>query len=432
MRRSGLIQVPAGFRDSETPALRAQEVVDSRFQVISYLGRSDTGAVYEARDMLLDRPVALKLAWRDAGSPRLLPEARQCSAIAGPPAVGVFAVGTYQGTEYVAGERVTGERLLDLVARGPMRDDDVLELWRVLVEAMAACHAAGMAVGEVSGSTVQVVPGRTGGRRAVFGRFSLSQVPAIGPLGRLFAPEVIGGKAGADDPMAAEAIDLYALGAVAIELASGKPLFYDPELPQVLAAHAERTPPTLQELRPELPSELSDLVDWLLMKEPDARPPSVAEVLRELDAVIERHAAQRPTLRVLVVDGNAARCSWLASLARRAHARTVVATASDGAEAATRLSAELPDLLLVDAALDGSMNALELGMYVRSVERAGACTIAVLGESTPANQAVLEHVGASLVAYAPSAIVRIIRGTCEDRLRAERPRRVRRRSGVLG
>jgi serine/threonine-protein kinase len=374
--KSQLIQVPAGFRDSETPALRVGEVVDSAYQITAHLANTDTGAVYEARDMLLDRPVALKLAWRDPNAARLLPEARQCSAVCGGPAVTVFAVGNHHGAEYVVAERVTGERLGERLARGALEDGDLIELWRKLVAAVAECHAAGMAVGDVSGASALLLTAtRPSERRVVLGRFSMSQLPAVGRFGQIFAPEIARGLAGADDPMAAEAIDLYSLGAAAIELASGKPLFDDDDVRNVLRGHAERSPPTLHDYRAELPAELSDLVDWLLVKEPDARPPSVAEVLDELDAIIERNAATKHVMRVLIVDGNAPRARWLASLSRRASPHASVSTAADGAEAAEKIERDYPDLLLVDATLTGSMNALELGMYARSLETTTRCRV---------------------------------------------------------
>ncbi len=432
MRKSQVMQVPAGFRDSATPALRNGEVVDSAYQIVSHLGNGETGAVYEAKDMLLDRPVALKLAWRDPNSPRLLPEARQCSAVRGGPAVTVFAVGNHHGTEYVVSELVTGERLSDKIARGPVEDQELIELWRKVVAAVAECHAAGMAVGDVSGPTALITTTRASERRVVLGRFSMSQLPAVGRFGQIFAPEIARGLAGADDPMAAEAIDLYSLGAVAIELASGKPLFDDDDVRNVLRGHAERSPPTLHDYRAELPSELSDLIEWLLVKEPDARPPSVAEVLEELDAIIERNAATKHALRVLIVDSNGPRNRWLCSLARRASPTAAVLQSSDGADAAEKIDRDYPDLLLVDATLAGSMNALELGMYARSLETTTRCRVAVLGEASPRNQAVLERLGATMVPFAPSALLQLIRATGEELQRFTLPKRVRRRTGVHG
>jgi serine/threonine-protein kinase len=427
-----MIQVPAGFRDSETPAMRVGEVVDSTYQVSAHLANTETGSVYEARDMLIDRSVALKLAWRDPNAARLLPEARQCSAVRGGPAVTVFALGDYHNTEYVVCERVTGERLADRLARGALEDHELLELWRKLVAAVAECHSAGMAVGDVSGATALLTTARANERRVVLGRFSMSQLPAVGRFGQIFAPEIARGLAGADEPMAAEAIDLYSLGAVAIELASGKPLFDDEDVRNVLRGHAERSPPTLHDYRAELPSELSDLVDWLLVKDPDARPPSAAEVLEELDAIIERNTATKHALRVLIVDGNAPRSRWLYSLARRASPHAAVIQAADGAEAAEKIDRDYPDLLLVDATLSGSMNALELGMYARSLETTTLCRVAVLGEASRGNQAVLERLGATMVPFAPSALLQVIRSSAEEMQRLATPKRVRRRTGIHG
>jgi serine/threonine protein kinase len=427
--KSHSIQVPAGFRDSETPALRAGEVVDSTYQIVSLLRNTETGAVYEARDMLLDRTVALKLAWRDPGAARLLPEARLCSGVGASPAVTVYAIGNHHGAEFVVAERLSGELLSARLGRQRLDDHEMISLWRLIAKAVADCHGAGMAVGDVSGETVLLSGATNPNPRLLLGRFSMSQVPAVGRHGQIFAPEIARGRAGPDDPMAAEAIDLYTLGA--LELASGQPLFADND-PQVVArCHAERSPPSLLDYRSEVPSDLADLVDWLLVKEPDARPPSVAEVCDELDAILERSATAKLPLRVLVVDHNPTRCRWLSSLARRAHPAAQVITAAEGGEAADKLHREYPDILFIDAELTGTMNALELGMYARSLETANHCKVVVLGEASAPNQAVLERLGASMVPFAPSALLQVIRTACEDKQRAQ-SKRPRRRSGVQG
>src|SRR6266850_3003089 len=100
MVRSGSFVVPAGFRDSQTRALTAGEVVDSTYTIQDEIARTDTGVVFEARDMLLDRPVALKLAWRDPGTPSLLAEARRCAAVRDPCAVQVHRIGHVHSAEY--------------------------------------------------------------------------------------------------------------------------------------------------------------------------------------------------------------------------------------------------------------------------------------------------------------------------------------------
>src|SRR5215468_12772369 len=119
MGRSGSFQAPPGFRDSPTRALHPGEVVASTYAVRGEVTRTDTGVVYEARDMMLDRPVALKLAWRDPGMPSLILEARRCAAVRDPCAVAIYGMGHHQGTEYVVGERVAGRLLGDVLVRPP-------------------------------------------------------------------------------------------------------------------------------------------------------------------------------------------------------------------------------------------------------------------------------------------------------------------------
>src|ERR1041384_4858677 len=116
MARSGSFQAPPGFRDSASRALNHGEVVASTYAIREEIARTDTGAVYEARDMMIDRLVALKLAWRDPGLPSLILEARRCASVRDPCAVAIYGMGNHQGTEFVVGERVAGRLLADLVA----------------------------------------------------------------------------------------------------------------------------------------------------------------------------------------------------------------------------------------------------------------------------------------------------------------------------
>src|SRR5262249_36878575 len=136
MARSGSFQAPPGFRDSPMRALSRGEVVASTYAVREEIARTDTGAVYEASDMMLDRLVALKLAWRDPGMPSLVVEARRCAAVHDPCAVAIHGVGNHQGVEFVVGERVIGHLLADVLAIPPSPMDLLAKL-RTLVAAVA-------------------------------------------------------------------------------------------------------------------------------------------------------------------------------------------------------------------------------------------------------------------------------------------------------
>jgi serine/threonine-protein kinase len=374
LSKSGSFTPPSGFRDSPTPPLAEGEVLASTYQVRGEIARTDTGSVYEARDLLLDRLVAIKLAWRDPGAEPLLPEARRCALVRDPCAVAIYGMGHHNNVEYVVAERVEGQLLHELLLGGGLPHDVYLTKLRALAAAVARAHEAGIAVGDISGHTILVCPDD----RLVVGRLSLSQVPSFGPRGQILAPEVVLGEVDAADPAAAEAIDLYGLGCVAIELARGTPPFADPDR-ELLTGHAHEAPPRLADMRPDLPAELGDLVEWLLAKNPAGRPYSAKDVLQQIDAIIERLGTKTRSIRVLIVDDDTARARWSWSLARRAHASTVVEIASEGTDAAHKLNRDHPDLVFIDASLRGAMNALELCMYARGLEHDHQAQLVLVG-----------------------------------------------------
>ena len=424
MSRSGSFSLPVGFREASGPALPPGEVVASVYTIGAEVARTDDGAVFEARDMLLDRPVALKLAWRDEGTRSLVPEAKRCAAVHAPCAVQIHAIGAHKGIEFVVAERVVGRLLAGEIGRGLPAELYHARL-RALVAAVAHAHDAGIAVGAISGATVLVVPDpaaeRPGaGDRLVLGRLSLSQVPAFGRHGLVLAPEVARGEVEASNPAGAEAIDLYGLGCIAVELACGAPPFGNDDVATEVRGHASEPPPRLADLRPDLPGELSDLVDWLLAKQPAKRPRSARDVLAQLDAILERLRGGSRPFHVLIVDDDTARARWLWSLARRAHSAAIVEIASEGTDAAHKLNRDAPELVFVDAALRGVMNALELCMYARGLPD-GSGAFVLIGGVAERDRAVLATAGVELIAddadlaYAFQARIRAAASTPEPR-----------------
>jgi CheY-like chemotaxis protein len=387
---------PAGFRDSPQPPLAAGEVVGSTYQIRRELARADDGAVIEAWDMLLERGVAMKLAWKDAGSPALLPEARRCSSVADDGAVAIYGIGNHKGAEYVAGELISGVTLARhvqayLQGGGAVPPTEVLELLINLARAVAAAHRARVAVGEISGETVLVTPQR----RTVLGRFSLSQVPAIGAADVCWAPEVITGQVSAADPQAAASIDLYSIGCAAVELALGRPPFVGDTVKATLFGHVHHRPPVVGEVRSDLPVELGDLVVELLAKSPQARPAQAEAVVDQLVAIADRASATRRIVRVLVVDDDSERVRGLWSTIRRGHPRATVDAARDGADAANRVRRDRPEVIVIDVALGGAMNALELCMLMAGLEEARDAIVVAVGDRLdPRDAQVLAQAGA--------------------------------------
>jgi CheY-like chemotaxis protein len=232
----------------------------------------------------------------------------------------------------------------------------------------------------------------------VLGRLSLSQVPAFGPHGVVLAPEVARGEVAARDPAAAEGIDLYGLGCSAIELACGHAPFADEDPQKELRGHADARPPRLTDLRGDLPTECSDLVEWLLAKQPGARPRSAADVLMQIDSMIDRLGSATRLTRILIVDDDTARARWLWGLARRAHPAIVVETASEGSDAVHKLNRDHPELVLVDAGLKGMMNALELCMYTRGLAHGARCELVAIGNVGPREQPAFDAARVAFIA----------------------------------
>jgi serine/threonine protein kinase len=362
------------------------DLVGASYTVREEVARSETGIVYEAKDMLVDRLVAIKIA-TDPSLGSMMFEARRCAAVRDDCAASIYGMGTHLGAEYIVGERVTGT-ILSKVLEDQLSPQVYLGKLRRLTAAVAHTHEAGIAIGDISGASVLV----GADERLVLGRLSLSQVPSFGRHGQILAPEVIRGEAELTNPAAAAKVDLYALGCVAIELASGAPPFDDDDPQLELRGHAQEPPPRLADLRTDLPGDLSDLVEWLLAKHPAQRPPSAAEVLSQLDAIRDRAGGHSRTLRVLIVDDDTARARWLWSLARRAHSAAHVEIASEGTDAAHKLNRDHPDLVFIDGALRGVMNALELIMYIRGLDTESSAQLVAIGAATARDRTLFDNV----------------------------------------
>ncbi|MBA3465045.1 MAG: hypothetical protein H0T46_34240 [Deltaproteobacteria bacterium] len=395
------------------------DLVGASYTIREEVARSETGIVYEAKDMLLDRLVAIKLA-TDPSLGSMMFEARRCAAVRDDCAASIYGMGTHQGAEYIVGERVTGT-ILSKVLEDQLSPEVYLIKLRRLTAAVAHTHEAGIAIGDISGSTVLV----GADERLVVGRLSLSQVPALGRHGRILAPEVIRGEAELMNPAAAAKVDLYALGCVAIELASGAPPFDHDDAQAEVHGHAQEPPPRLADLRGDLPGDLSDLVEWLLAKHPSQRPPSAAEVLSQLDAIRDRAGGHSRTLRVLIVDDDTARARWLWSLARRAHSAAHVEIASEGTDAAHKLNRDHPDLVFIDGALRGVMNALELIMYIRGLDTESSAQLVAIGAASDRDRTLFANVNVPFIEADESlanAILARVRTTAQAPPRRRRAR----------
>jgi Tol biopolymer transport system component len=261
------------------------------------------GEVYRARDTRLDREVALKLLPPQlAADPqfraRFEREAKSVSALNHPHICTLHDVGsaTVRGEElhYLVLELIDGESLAQRLAKGPMPVEDVLRYGEQIASALDAAHRRGIVHRDLKPGNVMITRGgaklldfglaRSGdGRAAVESTSSLNtldkplteQGTILGTF-QYMAPEQLEGQ-----PADART-DIFALGAVLYEMATGGKAFQGKSRTSLIAAIVSSHPPAISSVQPMSPPALDHVVRKCLEKDPDDRWQSARDVTAEL------------------------------------------------------------------------------------------------------------------------------------------------------
>jgi serine/threonine protein kinase len=307
------------------------------YRVVKQLGAGGMGLVFEARDTQLDRPVALKvmrprLALRSSARQRFLREARVAASIEHDHIVPIFQVGENHGVAFLVMPLLKGvslEALLEAEAKLPL--SEVLRIGREVAEGLAAAHKRGLVHRDIKPGNIflEQERGRVkildfGLARAIEGEGALTESGVILGTPQYMAPEQAKGEA-----VDARA-DLFALGCVLYRAATGQLPFPGDSLFACLANLLNRNPERPNQLNPELPPALSDLIVGLMTKDAAGRPASAAAVaddlcqlettcvpaeLRSGDVQSGRKPADSATASVPVSGGMPRVPSWLPRLA---------------------------------------------------------------------------------------------------------------------
>jgi serine/threonine-protein kinase len=257
-------------------------------QIASYrlereIGRGGMAVVYQARDLRLDRTVALKLlapelARNDTFRRRFTHESRVAAAIDHPHIVPVFEAGETDGVLYIAMRYVAGRDLRHLLDReGPLPVATATRIAAQVASALDAAHDHGLVHRDVKPGNILVAQGTDSDHPehvylTDFGltkkSLSLTGFTSVGQfVGTLdyVAPEQISGK-----PVDGRC-DVYSLACVVHETLVGRPPFQRDDDMALLWAHQYDQPPPLSEGRPGLPAALDEVLAKALAKSPDDR-----------------------------------------------------------------------------------------------------------------------------------------------------------------
>ena len=274
------------------------------YEIVRMLARGGMAVVYLVRQPALDREVVLKrldLEGRDpALAQRFVREARLAATLDHPNVVTLFDFFEHEGVPYIAMEYVAGGSLRELVGRL-----DLPQVCGVVEGVLAGLgHAEHRGIAHRDLKPENVLLTRRGNVKiADFGIARAYNVLTQ----RLTAPGMAIGTPSYMAPEQAtnEALgpytDIYALGVIAYELLSGRPPFLADTPVGLLYAHVHNRPPPLAELVDPGHAPVCDWVEWLLAKDPAARPQSAAEAWDALEEVAvaelgpywRRHAAIR-------------------------------------------------------------------------------------------------------------------------------------------
>jgi len=276
------------------------------YEIQSPLGAGGMGEVYRARDTRLERTVAVKvLPSHLSGNPeakqRFDREARAISSLNHPNICTVHDVGHQDGVDFLVMEFLDGQTLAHRLARGSLRMDEVLKYGMEMCEGLEKAHGRGVIHRDLKPGNIMLT--KTAVKLMDFGlakamsparskssglteTVSLSDIDhpltAEGTIVGTFqymSPEQVEGKEA--DPRS----DIFALGVVLYEMATGDRAFNGKTTAAVMAAILERNPEPISRSQPAFPPALDRAIRLCLAKDPDDRWQTVHDLKLELEGI---------------------------------------------------------------------------------------------------------------------------------------------------
>ena len=262
-----------------------------RYEVSDEIGHGAMGTVWRARDPLIERTVAIKTVdltqLRQEGADaetRFLREAQSAGRLSHPNIVTIYDIGETDKLAYIAMEYLPGATLRDVMDKGQMPLDLVLDTTLQMAEALAFAHEHGVIHRDIKPANV-VITGRNG--RIKLTDFGIAHLTNSGHtlagqmLGspRYMSPEQAMGKE------VNGRSDIFSLGAVLYEMLTATYAFDGSSLPSIVYRVINEAPPSATHFRPQLPHELNAVMMRMLSKDPAARP-DARTLVNELVAIV--------------------------------------------------------------------------------------------------------------------------------------------------
>jgi serine/threonine protein kinase len=254
------------------------------YEIVSAIGRGETGEVYLAKDLERNGNVAVKVMRDELASDperfeRFAEEARAASALQHPNIITIHDIGVHNSRPFVAMEYVEGRTLQDILSDGPLPIDELLSMAAQTAEGLAEAHTAGIVHRHLKPDNLMVT--EDGQVKILnFGLAALMPETAdreadTNKKGYVSPEQAAGGEADYHS-------DQFSLGTILYEMATGAHPSRGETAAQTRSAITDTEPNAISDTNPDFPVELSVIVERCLSKGPDERYESTRTLAREL------------------------------------------------------------------------------------------------------------------------------------------------------
>ncbi|HTR39648.1 MAG TPA: tetratricopeptide repeat protein [Bryobacteraceae bacterium] len=285
--------IPPLAQPASSSAIQPGAVFASRYRIECLLGQGGMGAVYKARDVELDRTVALKLVRPElASSPQTMARFKQelllASKISHKNILRIYDLGDADGIKFITMALVEGTDLAMLIARtGRLPVDRALNFTRQLCAALDAAHSEGVVHRDLKPQNI-LIDAADHLYVSDFGlakslepdATSMTRTGQLLGTPRYMSPEQV--EATSVDHRS----DLYSLGLILFEIFTADVPFLGESALQIMFQRVTSTAKDPRTVRPDLPDYLANIILKCLEKDPAARYKSAREILADLDAHI--------------------------------------------------------------------------------------------------------------------------------------------------
>ncbi len=284
---------------------RVVAALGHQYLVEHEIGRGGMSVVYRARDLRLNRTVAIKvlppeLAYDPAVRMRFTREAQTAAQLAHAHIVPIYDVGERDGIAYFVMAMITGGNVASLLVQEPRQPlDDARRIICEIADALSYAHARGVIHRDIKPDNI-LLDRDTG--RAVVTDFGIARAMEGGT--RLTVTGIAVGTPTYMSPEQAEGdrevdgrSDIYSLGVLAYQMVTGRVPFTGGNSMALLLKHVTERPRPVAELRPDAPKALRDAIERALMKSPEDRWPTASALRDALTADASQGAAWRAERR---------------------------------------------------------------------------------------------------------------------------------------